>query len=329
MKHFTLFALASTLSISSVAARSEHYKGIKWKDRETHHFVLRANGTDHNPGKKFAEDVYDLTEGILPGLKADFEEKEFRTPNGSDGGGDSEKFRYTIYMTGKAYTYLTMVQQEADKGRTANNIRGMKVTGNYGDVQNQFYVLCKEHIGDADIESGKGGGKRDMTNVMIHSVGSQLVAGRARQSGLPLWMGAGYGYYCEHKLTKSCRVHYIDFSGYYDQAGDMVTGGKLNSSDPWTKPLRALCKKNIRETLAVVTSAKVDSMTPNISGYMFALAHFMVSTPERCKNYQKLVASARSGIQITKAELLQAYGYSSDSEFEKDWYEYIMSNKFR
>ena len=54
-------------------------------------FVLRANGTDHEPGRKYAEDVYDLTEGILPGLKGDFEENKFRTPKGGDGsdGGNS------------------------------------------------------------------------------------------------------------------------------------------------------------------------------------------------------------------------------------------------
>jgi hypothetical protein len=328
MKLLTLFALAFTLSISPVAAQTDHYEGIKWKNRHTSHFVLRANGTDHEPGKKHAEDVYDLTVAILPGLKADFEEKKFRTPGGDDGG-DGEQFHYTIYMTGDASTYLTMVQQEAGKGRTANNIRGMQVTGNYGDVYNQFYVLCKESIGGGDGENRRGGGKRDMTNVMIHSVGSQLVAGRARKSGLPLWMGAGYGYYCEHKLTKSCTVNYIDFSGYYEEAGNQITGGRLNSSDPWTKPLRTLCRKKIRENLAVITRATVDSMTPNISGYMFALTHFMVSTPERCKSYQKLVASARLGNQITEAELLSAYGYSTHSDFEKDWYEHIMSSKFR
>ena len=328
MKHFILFALAFTLAISPVAAQADHYKGIKWKDRQTNHFVLRANGTDHEPGRKYAEDVYDLTEGILPGLKGDFEENKFRTPKGVDGS-DGEIFRYTIYMTGDASTYLDMVQQEAGKGRTANNIRGMKMTGNYGDIQNQFYVLCKEPIGDGDGETPRRRGKRDMSNVMVHSVGSQLVAGRARQSNLPLWMGAGYGYYCEHKLTKSCRVHYIDFTGYYEQAGQLVTGGMLNSADPWTRPLRALCRKNVRESLTVVTRATVDSMTPNISGYMFALTHFLVSTPERIKNYEKLVEAARDGIQITKPQLLKAYGYSSDSDFEKDWYAHILSARFR
>ena len=51
MKLLTLFALSYLLSISTVAAQTDHYEGIRWKNRNTNHFVLRANGTDHEPGK--------------------------------------------------------------------------------------------------------------------------------------------------------------------------------------------------------------------------------------------------------------------------------------
>ena len=138
MKLFTLFALASTLAISPVVAQTDHYEGIKWKNRHTSHFVLRANGTDHEPGKKHAEDVYDLTVAILPGLKADFEEKKFRTPGGDDGG-DGEQFHYTIYMTGDASTYLTMVQQEAGKGRRGGRAEGYNMWLEQIEIQMVFF----------------------------------------------------------------------------------------------------------------------------------------------------------------------------------------------
>ncbi|MDB4494965.1 hypothetical protein N9217_01475 [Akkermansiaceae bacterium] len=67
----------------------------------------------------------------------------------------------------------------------------------------------------------------------------------------------------------------------------------------------------------------------NESGYIFALNYFMVSTNERTKKYQGFITSIRAGAKPTKDLLLKTMGYGDDASFEKDWYEWMMSSKFK
>ena len=90
-----------------------------------------------------------------------------------------------------------------------------------------------------------------------------------------------------------------------------------------------MCRKEIRETLDSVCKAEILSLTPNQSGYIFALTYFLVSTDENIKKYQKLVEQSRQGEKITKSVLLEVYGYEDDAALEKDWYEFMESREFR
>ena len=90
-----------------------------------------------------------------------------------------------------------------------------------------------------------------------------------------------------------------------------------------------MCRKEIRETLDSVCKAEILSLTPNQSGYIFALTYFLVSTDENIKKYQKLVERSRQGEKITKSILLEVYGYEDDATLEKDWYEFMESREFR
>ena len=76
-------------------------------------------------------------------------------------------------------------------------------------------------------------------------------------------------------------------------------------------------------------NAEVLTLTPNKSGYMFALTYFLVSTDERITKYRKLLAQAREGASITKELILETYGYADDAALEKDWYEFMESRDFR
>jgi hypothetical protein len=90
-----------------------------------------------------------------------------------------------------------------------------------------------------------------------------------------------------------------------------------------------MCRKEIRETLDSVCKAAILSLTPNQSGYIFALTYFLVSTDENITKYQKLVERSRQGEKITKSVLLEVYGYEDDAALEKDWYEFMESRDFR
>ena len=90
-----------------------------------------------------------------------------------------------------------------------------------------------------------------------------------------------------------------------------------------------MCRKEIRETLESVCNAQILSLTPNQSGYIFALTYFLVSTDENITKYQKLVERSRQGEKITKSVLLDVYGYDDDAALEKDWYEFMEGRNFR
>ena len=143
-------------------------------------------------------------------------------------------------------------------------------------------------------------------------------------------MSAGWGYYVEHRIFRLCRVHYIDFKTYYaNEKADFKRGATLEPNEPWPSPLKKMCRKEIREALDSVCNAQILSLTPNQSGYIFALTYFLVSTDENITKYQKLIERSRQGEKITKSILLEVYGYEDDAALEKDWYEFMESRDFR
>ena len=93
--------------------------------------------------------------------------------------------------------------------------------------------------------------------------------------------------------------------------------------------IRKLCKKDKRVSLQGVMETKITMLTPNESGYIFALTHFMVSNEERLVKYQAFVAAVRDGEEATKELLLESFGYDDDEEFEKEWYDFLESSKFK
>ena len=211
-------------------------------------------------------------------------------------------------------------------GFSHNTLRSIRTTRSYRDPQNRYHVLCK-----VDPDASGGGDEKEMSAIFIHATGSNLLEGRARSNKLPFWMTAGFGYYIEHLLTRSCRVYYVDFEEYYqnNQDAEIVRGGALGPDKPWPGAVKALCKKDVRESLEEVCSADIITLSPNESGYIFALTHFLVSTEDRVANYRRLVAAAREGKEVTKELLLITYGYEDDAALEADWYDYLESSKFK
>ena len=214
--------------------------------------------------------------------------------------------------------------EQRRSGWDANQVQSCRITRNYGDPQNRYRVLCK-----ADPERSTGG-ETDLTPVFVHGTAATILEGRGLTGNLPFWMTAGWGYYVEHRIFRLCRVHYIDFKTYYaNEKADFKRGATLEPNEDWPGPLKKMCKKDIRETLETVCKAEILTLTPNQSGYIFALTYFLVGNDENIAKYRKLVERARQGETITKSVLLDTYGYEDDDALEADWYEFMESRDFR
>ena len=319
----TLLSLA-ILSAPAVLAQHQHFENFEWRERLTDHFALRAKSTNHDPARRYAEKVWDECVHVMPGLEEDFSKNKFRTPGGASGA-DTAPYRFTVYLIGSGLDYTTVLeQQQRRSGWDANQVQSCRITRNYGDPQNRYRVLCK-----ADPEKSAGG-ETDLTPVFVHGTAATILEGRGLTGNLPFWMTAGWGYYVEHRIFRLCRVHYIDFKTYYaNEKADFKRGATLEPNEDWPGPLKKMCKKDIRETLDTVCKAKILTLTPNQSGYIFALTYFLVGNDENIAKYRKLVERARQGEPITKPVLLDTYGYEDDAALEADWYEFMESRHFK
>lgn len=310
--------------VPMLSAQDSHFDGVKWREKETDHFLIRAHGTNYDPASKLAEKVWVVCLDVLPGLKDDFEKNEFRTPNGSKGA-DEAPFRYSVYLVEDGADFRHLVDIDAGRnGWDANQVRLTNKVGNYAEPQCRYGVFCK---GDPMQSAG---GNRDISPVFVHSTGAALLRGRCLSATIPFWMRAGFGYYVEHMIFELCRVHYLDFESYYrDNDAEFTKGETLGPDEDWPSVLRKLCKDGKRCSLEEVMNAQVITLTPNESGYMFALTYFLVRDEAAQENYRKLVNGLREGESVNAAAILEAYGYADATALETEWYEWMETRKFK
>lgn len=323
----SLWALNLLLAGFSLG-QTVHFQEMKWKEKELDHFVIRTNGSETDPARKFAEKSYKVMLEILPELESDFEKNKFRTPSGQEAGKE-EAFRFTTYLVGTGDNFHNCVMVDAKRHNwPAGNIQITTQVGNYLDPMNRYLVICK-----SNPEESGGGREQDRKEILVHSLGTALMKSRTHQISLPFWMTAGMGYYAEHMVFDRCSIYYLDFEAYYrdnpDAKVDARKGGSLGPEESWPRILRKLCKAERRVSLEKTLNAQVITLSPNESGYMFALNYFMVSTDNRKNKYQEFITSIRDGTEPTKGLLLKTFGYGDDAAFEKDWYEWMMSTKFK
>lgn len=326
MKFF--LAAATFFSFGVADGQTTHFPDMKWREKELDHFMIRTSGTSSDPARKFSEKTYEILFEILPGLKDDFEKNEFRIPSGQNAGKE-DKFRFTTYLVDSGDAFHRCVMTDAKRYNwIAGHIQITKQVGNYLDPNNRYLVICK-----TDPMNSGGGQEQDKKEILVHSLGTALMKGRTRQANLPFWMTAGMGYYAEHMVFDRCAIYYLDFEAYYranpDAKVDARKGGTLGPEESWPRILRKLCKKEKRVSLMKTINAQVITLSPNESGYMFALTYFLVSTEERAKTYQSFIKAIRDGEEPTQELLLKTYGYADDAAFENAWYEWMMSTKFK
>jgi len=112
--------------------------------------------------------------------------------------------------------------------------------------------------------------------------------------------------------------------------GAKINQGEILDGDtPWTKPLRKLARAGKTEKLSTILGAEVATMTPQVSGFIFGLSAFMLSTEARAQSYHRMIGEIAAGQQPGMAHVLKCFGYASEAAFEKDWYAFLGSAQFR
>lgn len=302
----------------TVFGQTDHFPNQRWKETKTDHFTIRTQGTSASSAKKLAEKVWEICERTLPGIKEEFENNTFVTPNGEQGSAE-KPYRFTIYIVKRIYPFEEMV----DKVTKTMGDRGMGYkklcmeTKMMSDSGNRYVVFCLE-----DRQS-------DIDALLVHSVASSILAGHGRMKGSEFFHTAGFGYYAEHLIFKKCRVHYLDFSQYYKNV-EVVRGAVLDGKSAWTRPVQKMVKKgDVTPRLSELVGTDVAQLNPPRSGLLFALAHFMCHTEENVKKHHKYLNKLREGESASVELILECYGYESESAFNTAFKEYIESRKFR
>ncbi|MBT8043626.1 MAG: hypothetical protein KJO79_01645 [Verrucomicrobiae bacterium] len=317
MKKLVLFALLM-LSPGVTHAQVEHFPNQKWRETKTDHFTIRTQGASAAGAKRLAEKVWEICERTMPGIKEEYANNTFQTPTGASGS-DDKPYRFTIYIVKRIYPYQEMVEKVAqDMGdRAAGYKRLCMETKTFSDRQHRYAVFCLEDR-QGDIEA-----------LLAHSVASSMLAGHGRMKGRNFFHTAGYGYYVEHLLFKKCRIHYLDFSRYYEDV-EMVRGEVLDAKSPWTRPLKKMVRKgDVKPRLRDLVGTDVAELNPPRSGLLFALAHYMCHEPENTKKHHAYMNKLRAGASVSMELILESYGFENEKAFNTAFTGYILSRKFR
>ena len=309
------------------------FADLDFRKRELDHFNILTIDTKNDPADKYAEKIFDLMAETMPALTPMFEEQGFcaplEEPNANDFPGEDKRYRHRIYLVEQESEdgpYSTMIEQYAkeypSEEARAKFVRSANQVNNFSDYKHRFLVIRKQP-------------GRPPHQLLAHNLAYQLVASRAEQVRIPFWLRMGAGYYAEHELFERCVVHYIDFQNYYDDyegAGgneQMTKSEVLSNSEPWIKPLKALCKKEKRVSLERLFGVTTADLTPNDSGYAMALFSYMNSTEEMTAGFNKLLDMVKDDKTPSPQDMADIFGHESVEKFEEAWYDYIMSTKFR
>lgn len=320
MKTITTFVmgLVSLLGAGLIQAQIDHFPDQKWKETKTDHFTIRTQGASASTAKKYAEKVWEIAERTMPGLKEEYANNTFKTPNGASGS-DDNPYRFTVYIVKRIYPFTEMVEKVTKN--MGDNAAGYKQlcleTKMISDSQHRYVVFC--------LEDRQG----DLDALLVHSIASTMLAGHGRMKQSNFFHTAGYGYYAEHIIFKKCRVHYLDFSQYYKDV-EVVRGAVLDGKSPWPKAVQNMVKKgDVKPRLSELFSTDVAQLNPPRSGLLFALAHFMCHEPENTKKHHDYMNKLRAGSTPSVDLIVETFGYENEEAFNAALTEYILSRKFR
>ncbi len=325
------------------------FKETAWQETLTHHFRIRTKATRARPATPWAEKTWDVCQQFMPSLKEDFEQRGFRPPdepiNLNDFSEKDGRFRMDIYLLGLTKDFEHMAQQHLtahrNKAHTETQLQLVREVGTFGDPSHRYRVHVKvggsvdqrnvEGESVASVEIKRSGGKEKF----VHVLANDLLNLQTRSPSPALWVRSGLGWWMEHHFFQRCSVQYIDLNKFYavemrKEGGSGIRRSEiLSTAKSWVNPIKAMLKNGKRHSISDVLNANMDTLTPQLCGYVFAWNHFLLADKERKSKYSKLIETWRSGEVVTIDTLVKIYGYPDAESLEDAWHAHIRSDAFR
>lgn len=304
------------------------FEEMKYVRYETEHFVVFCqDGKEKKYGENL-EKVWEETVVLIPKLKEYLKpptEKEFANKVYLFVFKDNENYN----TFGKFYIGLLsekMGEQAAARARITWDHSNVRMLSLPKVVLQELMVECP--IGAAATKipvSGKyAPSLTHVTSAMVNLLPNNK---------MPNWILIGYAYYLEIDICKNSKTSYLSVEQMSASGGDaaeIIRSKVFASGKSWIKVIKKLMKdKKFTppkiETLAATTPA---NLTPEKAGFLYALTHFLINGTFEKGNYNEFMTKVYEG-ENPQEVLLEVYGYKTIEDFEKAWYDFIKSSKFK
>ena len=113
-------------------------------------------------------------------------------------------------------------------------------------------------------------------------------------------------------------------------ADDITNSKAFAQGRSWSSIIKKLLRDrkftppNIKELAPV----QVASLTPERAGFIYGLTSFMINGKHKKGTYGEFLKRVYAG-ENPEDLLTDVFGYEKIEDFEKDWYAYMRSSKFR
>ena len=332
-KCYLLLALLIVQSMSVMAAfkpkKSKlEFEGMKYVRYETEHIVLICQDGREKKYANNLEKVWEETVKLIPQLK------EYGKP--AENSELSNKIFVFFFKDNENYNtfgkwYIDLLSEKMGEQVAAR----AKLTWDHSNVRmvslppailEELMIQCP--IGAAAHKlpvSGKYA--PSLTHV------SAALVNLVPNDKFPNWILIGYAYYLEIDICRKSTTTYLSVEQMSQSGGDeesIVRSKVFSGGKSWIKVIKKLFKdKKFTpfqiKSLAITTPG---NLTPEKAGFLYALTHYLINGKFEKGTYNEFMKKVYEGGDPQKL-LLEVYGFETIEDFEKAWYAYIKSSKFR
>jgi hypothetical protein len=304
------------------------FQGMDYVRYETENFVILCQDGREKRYADNLEKAWEETEKIIPELK------EYRKPPE-----DSEisnkpfffffKDNYNYNSFGEWYIgFLSgkIGEQAAQKA---------KLTWDQSSIRNVSFP--KGELEDLRLEGNIGAAafKVDMAGkyspTLTHVCASTL--NYMTKVKIPAWIVLGYSYYLEIDICGKSTTTYLSVEQMSQEGlskDDIVRSKVFSGGRSWCKVVKKLMKdkKFTPPSIKDLVRSQPSTLTPEGAGFLYAFTHFLINGKFEKGNYNDFMKKIYEG-GTPQEVLLEVYGYDNIEAFERDWYLFIKSNKFK
>lgn len=307
--------LLAAICVPGIVVAGESFGGIDgFEKKESGRFVFLFKKELPKWMESTSQKVWKETDKIFPE----------RLPSSKD----TASFRIVLASSNDEYLKLVKwyVAQILDKEtKTRLNKLLPRVRQFQAGSQNYIFMPAPPNEKIASIDK----------EYFTHSLATSLLRLCLKTQKPPLWVTAGYGYHMDFTLNKKAVTRYIDYSTYTPEGGNKEeafnTAKTFESGEKWGKAIKKLMKKDATKgSILKVVNSRVESLTPETVGYMYAFTSFCLSTKQRQEAYLNYLDTALTKEKNSpQSELPKAFGCENLSKLESQWHSFIKSGTFK